>query len=139
MIPNYTSSPKKTNWIKIDGQVFEIEQGEAQLSTGSHASIYIKLDIKRNASYYSFFIKKYEEQSNSSMGSNAKSFKFDVYHKHFIARGTLIKTMDVSFNSEMNLTLICDVLESTDTQERRDEIIDDLLNNETLPKDNNIR
>lgn len=138
-IPFYTdSTPKKTNWIKIDGQIFEIEQGEAQLTTGSHASISIRLDLKRNATYYQFFIKKQEEQSSAYMGSNAKSSKFDVYHRHFVARGTLIKTMDVSFDDEMNLTLVCDILDAADPQERRDEIIDDILNDETLPKDNNI-
>lgn len=138
MLPHYTNStPKKTNWIKIDEQTFEIDQGDAQLSFGSHATINIKLDLKKNPGYYKFFIKKYEEQSNS-MNALAASSKFDVYHRHFTARGTLIKSMDVSFDEEMSLSLVCDILNETNAQERRDEIIDDLLNNETLPKDNNI-
>jgi hypothetical protein len=128
-----TTTPKRTNWIKIDGQTFEIEKGDAHFSTGSHATISIRLDLKKNPTYYQFFIKKYEEQS-----SNSKSSKFDVHHRHFIARGTLIKTMDVSFDDEMNLSLICDILDPTNPQERRDEIIDDILNDETFPKDNNI-
>jgi len=136
-LPHFTNINKNIpiNWIKIDDSVFNIMRGDVQLTMGSHASISIKLDIKNNPSYYSFFIKKYEEQSNSIY---AKDYKFDLYHRKFVARGTFIKTMDVSFGDEMNLELVCDILNETNDQERRDEIIDDLLNNQTFPKDDNI-
>ncbi len=138
-LPHFTNTKKTSNtidnWIRIEEKTFNIVRGDVQFSMGSHANIHIKLDIKNNPSYYSFFIKKYEQQSNQ-IGS--VSSKFDMYHRKFVARGTLIKSMDVSFDDEMNLDLICDILDEANIQERRDEIIDDLLKDETLPKDNDI-
>ena len=138
-LPHFTNTKKTSNtidnWIRIEEKTFNIVRGDVQFSMGSHANIHIKLDIKNNPSYYSFFIKKYEQQSNQ-IGS--VSSKFDLYHRKFVARGTLIKSMDVSFDDEMNLDFTCDILDDANIQERRDEIIDDLLNDKTLPKDNDI-
>lgn len=138
-LPHFTNTKKTSNtidnWIRIEEKTFNIVRGDVQFSMGSHANIHIKLDIKNNPSYYSFFIKKYEQQSNQ-IGS--VSSKFDMCHRKFVARGALIKSMDVSFDDEMNLDLICDILDEANIQERRDEIIDDLLKDETLPKDNDI-
>lgn len=138
-LPHFTNTKKTSNtidnWIRIEEKTFNIVRGDVQFSMGSHANIHIKLDIKNNPSYYSFFIKKYEQQSNQ-IGS--VSSKFDMYHRKFVARGTLIKSMDVSFDDEMNLDFTCDILDDANIQERRDEIIDDLLNDKTLPKDNDI-
>lgn len=139
-LPHFTNTKKPSNvidnWIRIEDKTFNIVRGDVQFTMGSHANIHIKLDLRSNPSYYSFFIKKYETQSNNN--GLVSSYKFDLYHRKFVARGTLIKSMDVSFDEEMNLDFICDILDDANIQERRDEIIDDLLNDKTLPKDNDI-
>lgn len=128
-----------SKFIKIEDQSFETEMINVQLSMGARASISVKFDIKKHPGYYSFFIRKYEDQSNASMfGGTVGSGKFDLYHKKFVSRGTMIKSMDVSFDDEMNLSLICDLLDEYNIQEIREDIINDLLGGKTLPKDDNI-
>lgn len=116
-----------SKWIRIDNNIFDVDSWEVQLSIGSHANISITIDINKNPGYYQFFIKTYED-----------SKKFDIYNTMFLAKGSHIKSMDISFNNEITLSIVCDLLEPIDTQVRRDEIIDDLLNDKTLSKDNNI-
>ena len=132
------------NWVRINGQIFEIVRGDVQLSFGSHANMEFSIDISKNSNYYSIFIKLYEEQSMSY----DKSKKFDVFHKKFTARGTLIKSMDVKMDDEMSLSMVCDLLEEVSDDIRRDillneilgdgTIIDTIEDGKTLPKDNNI-
>jgi hypothetical protein len=43
----------------------------------------------------------------------------------------LIKSIDVDFDSNMNLTIKSDIFNPVSIQERREEIIDELLNNKT--------
>ena len=119
--------PSKSNWIRIDGQVFDVEEASVQLSMGSHATMYISLDILKYPSYSNYFIRLYE---------SAKQFNLTA-HK-FEAIGSNITQIDIDFNSKMNLSIRADILETKNTQKRREEIIDDILKDETLSTDSDI-
>jgi hypothetical protein len=126
-LPDPTSRSTIRNQIKIDDVTFEIVSGQVQLSIGSHARIDIKLDIKSHPAYYDYFIKKYES-----------SIKFDIFHRNFVAKGTYIVSMDITFDDEVNLYLKCDLLLEEDEAQRRDIIIGEILKDQTLPDDSDI-
>ena len=105
------------DWIKIDSDVFYIKNRSIQLSLGSHASIIITMDINKYPSYEQYFFRKFNNHN-----------KFDVNGKEFIATGTFIKAIDID-KYIINIFLRCDVLTSANILERRDEFIDDVLNN----------
>ena len=131
-INNINQTSKTTNtpissWIKIDDNVFYIVSGDVQLSIGSHADISIKLDVHSNPNYYTYFIKKFEQQSHwMDLQTKSSDIKFDMHHRNFISKGTLMKSMDVNFN-EMSIVFTCDYLNTKDKQEIRDDIINDIL------------
>lgn len=103
------------NWVKVDGVVFNIKEYSVQLSIGSHASIDVSFDNRKD--YSDFFFEKYENKT-----------KFNLIGKQFEAKGVHIKGIDVSLN-KIHLSLRCDILDNRDISERRDEIIDEVLNN----------
>lgn len=105
------------NWVKIDGGTFYIKQGSVQLSLGSHATIEISIENRKD--YSDFFFKKYDS-----------GVKFNLIGKQFEAKGVHIKRIDVSLNN-INISLRCDILDDRDISERRDEIIDEVLNNKS--------
>jgi hypothetical protein len=49
----------------------------------------------------------------------------------FVAPGSLIKSIDVDFDSNMNITIKSDIFNPVNIQERREEMIDEILNNKT--------
>lgn len=108
------------NWIKIDNDVFDVIDVTVQLSIGSHTTTYISLDINKNPNYLKYFTNLYENHSSFTMSSIK-----------FVAPGSLIKSIDVDFDSNMNLTIKSDIFNPVNIQERREEIIDELLNNKT--------
>ena len=102
-------------WIKIDNEVFHVEDISVQLSITKHATIYLELNIENNQHYYSFFVDKYE---------NIK--RFTIEHPKYIAKECKIKTIDIVFNSKLNLNIFCEHID-TDISERRDSIIEQIL------------
>lgn len=121
-------------FVKIDNDIFdiEVEESSVQLSTGSHATIYLRFDIKNHKEYLSHFTKMFEEQKKSLI-------KFNTLTNKFEAIGCIIKSIDTDFKSVLNLTLRCDLLNLRDLQARRDEIIEDIMNkDQTSDKQNNI-
>lgn len=120
-------------WIKINNDIYDVIDGSVQLSVGSHATIHLTFDISKNKSYQDIFIKMYESQQNYT-GSECK---FQISNSRFIGSGSLIKSIDTDFTDRMNLTIRCDYIQTLDVQERRDEMIDEVLN-ETLQNKNNI-
>jgi hypothetical protein len=114
----------KESWIKINDETFFIKDMTIQLSIGSHASLQLSFDIKKYPNYSNIFFNKYENRE-----------KFNVVGKDFEAKGTIIKTIDLDTNT-MNTSLRCDLLNHKDISERREEIIDEVLNNE---QNNNIK
>jgi hypothetical protein len=113
----------KESWIKINKEIFLIKDMVIQLSMvrlkkfGSHASLQLSFDIKTYQEYTDIFFSKYENRE-----------KFDIVGKEFEAKGTIIKTIDVDKNT-MIVSLRCDLLNHKDISERREEIIDKVLNN----------
>lgn len=114
----------KESWIKINNETFFIKEMTIQLSIGSHASISLSFDISKYPNYSIIFFNKYENKE-----------KFNIIGKEFEAKGTIIKTIDTDRNT-MNTSLRCDLLNHKDISERREEIIDEVLNNE---QNNNIK
>ena len=107
----------KESWIKINKEIFFIKDIKIQLSIGSHASLKLSFDIKIYQKYTDIFFGMYENRE-----------KFDIVGKEFEAKGTIIKTIDVDKNT-MIVSLRCDLLNHKDISERREEIIDKVLNN----------
>lgn len=114
------------NWIKINNEVFETKSGCVQFSMGSHATINTSFDINKHPEYLKHFIKLYEGGT-----------KFNVEHVNYIGKGTFIKSMDTDFDKIMNIDFRCDVLETTDKEERRNEMIQTVLD-ETLSNNKDI-
>ena len=114
----------KESWIKINDETFFIKDMTIQLSIGSHATLQLSFDIKTYPNYSNIFFNKYENRE-----------KFNVVGKDFEAKGTIIKTIDLDTNT-MNTSLRCDFLNHKDISERREEIIEEVLNNE---QNNNIK
>jgi hypothetical protein len=108
----------KESWTKINNEIFFIKDMIIQLSIGSHASLQLSFDIKTYPKYTDIFFNKYENKE-----------KFDIVGKEFEAKGTIIKTIDTDKNT-MIVYLRCDLLNHKDISERREEIIDKVLNNE---------
>ena len=108
------------NWIKIDGDIFYIKDYSIQLSIGSHASLEVKLENRKD--YSDFLFMRYESKS-----------KFNLIGKQFEAKGVHIKGIDVNLN-QITLSLRCDILDNRDISERREEIIDEVLNNNQKPQ-----
>ena len=116
------------HWIKISGNDFLIKEGSVQLSLGSHATIVLNIDIKKHPEYEDIFFKMYESKEI-----------FNILAKLFEGKGTRIKSIDIDqIGGQMNLCLRSDILDSKTLDERRDEIIEVILNIETLRTDNNI-
>ena len=111
---------ENVNWIKIDNDSFDVIDVTVQLSIGSHTTTYISLDINKNPNYLKYFTNLYENHSSFIMSS-----------VKFVAPGSLIKSIDVDFDSNMNITIKSDVFNPVNIQERREETIDELLNNKT--------
>jgi hypothetical protein len=114
----------RESWIKINDETFFIKDMSIQLSIGSHANLELSFDINQYPSYSNIFFNKYERRE-----------KFNIVGKEFEAKGIIIKTIDID-KSTMNTSLRCDLLNHKDISERREEIIDEVLNNE---QNNNIK
>lgn len=105
------------NWIKIENDIFFIKEISVQLSVGSHASVDISFDRNLYPDYEGIFFKKYEDGG-----------KFNIIGKTFESKGSLIKSIDIDTNF-VNLSIRCDILNPSNILERRDEIIEEVLNN----------
>ncbi len=107
------------DWIKINGETIFIEESNVsvQFSTMAHASLDIRVNLNNYPQYLTYFFNLFQNHS-----------KFDLVAKKFEAKGTLIKSVDYDLEF-LNISLRCDILNLSDLSERRDEIIDSLLNN----------
>ena len=118
-------------WIKIEEEIFCIEDISVQYTLLKHTNIYIEIDIKKY-DYYSFFINLYENNRGFNINFSNEVAKY--FNNKFLAKGCHIKTMDIIFNSKINLNIICDVL-LENIMERRDDMIEQILENK---EQNNI-
>lgn len=108
------------DWIKIDDDIIYVKEYNVsvQFSIMSHAVIDIALDLVQYPQYLNYFFNLFQNHS-----------KFNLSTKKFIGKGTLIKSVDYDLDF-LHISMRCDLLETSDISERRDEIIDNLLNNE---------
>jgi len=106
--------------IKIYNKIYECQDGSVQTSIGSHASMIYIFDLINNPEYESFFIKLFEQRA-----------KFDISSVQFEAKGVFIKIIDVDFGKKMAVTFHSDILSIKDISERREEIIDEILETKT--------
>ena len=110
---------EKITWVKIDDDIFYVVDLTMQLSIGSHATTYISFDINKNKNYLKYFTNLYENNRY-----------FTISCVKFVSTGSIIKSIYVDNDSSMSISLRCDLLNISNISERRDEIIDDLLNND---------
>ena len=101
--------------IKIDGETYEYHDCQCQLTLGTHANLYLTFDIYKNPSYKKSIISLYESDK-----------RFDIITTKFTSKSNLIKLMDIS-NKFINLEIRAEMLETIPQDKRRDNIIEDLL------------
>ena len=101
--------------IKIDSETYEYHDAQCQLTLGTHAVIYITFDIIKNSEYKQKLIFLYESKK-----------KFDIISSKFLSRSNTIKMMDLS-NKFLTLQIKSEILETIPQDERREEIINDIL------------
>jgi hypothetical protein len=102
-------------WIKIEEDIFYISNINIQYTIVECASISIEIDISKYPKYYNYFVNKYE---------NWNTFK--INNNKFIASNCVIKSMDIIFNTKLNLEIICDIL-NANIQERREDILNEIF------------
>jgi hypothetical protein len=103
--------------IKLDNEIFNCINGSVQLSIGSHATLYLTFDLIKHPSYENILIKLYEYD---------KTFK--VISSKFESSGSKIKTLDIDYNNKrLEISIHCDVLNTTDINLRREDLINELL------------
>ena len=105
--------------IRIGDDEFNLDNDlSIQTSIGSHTTVYTSMDISKYPSYEDYFSNLYENSISFTL-SNAK----------LVSHNSVIKSIDVSFNNKMNLTIRCEFLYIKDESEMRDEKIDEILIN----------
>lgn len=118
-------------WFKIKDDIFYTESITCQLSIGSHGGIYISLNIDKYPQYKKYFTDIFDKQFNKKTGHSyfKKDIIFSIVTQHWCGHGCLIKTMDINPNNGiLNLDLNCDYIQNENIQDRRDGIINDILN-----------
>lgn len=124
------------DWVKIDNSYFDADSVATQLSIGSHANINISINSIKNPDSYTFFTNWFDFSSNRS--GYASQYKKDISCKNFDAKGCFIKSIDYDPNTKMiGVDVSCDYLETANISERRENKINDLLD-ETSNKKNTI-
>lgn len=133
---------KKTNqskWFKIKDDIFYAESINCQLSLGTHGDIDISIDLNIYPSYRKYFYDQFDKVYNSGSLSTGykKDYIFDIITPYWRGLGCGIKSMDINTNGILNLGIYCDYIDQENIQERRENIINDILN-ETSDKKKDI-
>lgn len=102
--------------IKIDDNIYKFNEGSCQLSLGSHATLYYSFDILKNESYKKEILYLFDNK-----------IKFNILSSQYVAKSSIIKSIDLDKNF-LNITVKCDILEPLNTEERREDILEQLLN-----------
>ena len=89
-----------------------------QPTLGSHATIYLTFDTNQFKEYKKEFFDFYDNKET-----------FQIVTNKFTSEENTIKTIDFDINKDiLNLTIKTDILRDIEIGERRDQIIDDILN-----------
>ena len=116
------------DFIKINNEEYFINEWSIQPSICNYANIYISINIEKYPLYESKFLKLYDN-----------NMIFDISALKFIATGSSIKTIDITFGKRINIMIRCISLKINDVSEIRDQILDNILvDDKTLINKNNI-
>jgi hypothetical protein len=105
--------------IKINEDTYEYVDVSCQLSLGAHADIYISLDLKKHPGYKAKIISLFE--SNNA---------FIIISTKFVSKSNLIKLMDID-SDKITLNIRSEILETISKDERRDDVINDILDDQS--------
>ena len=108
------------NWLKIANDTFYVKECDVQFSLENWAILYLSLDISAYPKYSDDFINIYEGRKS-----------FDISTVKFAAQNCRIKTMDIDFGKKISMSIRCENLDTHNISDRRDGIIDDILNDQT--------
>lgn len=127
-------------WFKINDRNFTANEISVQYTiegatnTYMNKSIYIPQRTKTcditidmiitNNSEYDYINKIYDNQYSNNYSVNTK---FEILTSGFKACGCLIKSLTISLNNSVRIEVISDHIQSKDLSERRDEIIEQIL------------
>lgn len=103
--------------IKIDDNIYFYRSALYQPTFGSHGTIFLSFDINSYSEYKLDFFNIYD---------NKRTFKF--ISSKLISDSCRISTIDIDNNKGiLNLTIKSDFITYIDPDERRDQVIDDIL------------
>ena len=124
--------------LKINNNHFEVECISTQLTIGSHGTISLTVNTLRHPNYYSYFTDIFDRYNDEVFNQLPKSDTiFNVQCKNIKGYGCSLKSMDIdNTNHLMHLSINCNYLEEITVQEKRDELIDDVLNKTSSDKNN---
>lgn len=118
--------------IKINQEYFQVEDISTQFSIGSHGSISLTINTLNHPNYYKFFTDIFDNYYEDIHRLPKSDIVFNVQFKNLRAYGCMIKSLDIdSMNYLLYVNITCDYLEQVTVQEKRDELIDDVLNGKT--------
>jgi hypothetical protein len=101
----------------------------ATTQPGRSCDITIVLDISLQKESYKFITDLYDNQFGISGRSGyANDYKFNISCANFIANGTYFKSIDIDTNGLVTLGITSDYATLVPLDERRDQIIDEILN-----------
>lgn len=125
--------------IKINNDYFEVENISTQLTIGSHATIKLTIDTKKNTGYYQYFTDIFDRYNDEIWNQNPNNTIFGIQAKNIKGYGCIIKSIDIdNIHNIMNLSINCNYLEEITIQEKRDELINEVLDQTSL-NENNIK
>jgi hypothetical protein len=114
--------------LKIYDKIYECSSNSSiQTLIGSHESMVYIFDLVTNPEYEPFFIKLFEQR-----------VKFEVSSVYFEAKGVFIKLIDVDFGKKMTITFHSDIFSAKNLSDRREEIIDEILDTKTFNNNKDI-
>lgn len=124
------------NIIKINDSYFNVEEISTQYSIGSHGVINLTINTMKYSQYYKYFTDIFDRYDNALSKHDTV---FNIQFKNLRAHGCMIKSLDIdSMNYLLYVNINCDYLEQVTVQEKRDELIDEVLNEQTSQNKNNI-
>lgn len=128
------------NVVKINSDYFLVEDFSTQLSIGSHGTVNLTINTFKYPEYYKFFTNIFDNYNDEIFNQIPKTdIVFSIQYKNLRGHGCYLKTLDIdTMNYLMRVSIYCDYLEQCSVQDKREEIITDLLNDSTSQNKNNI-
>lgn len=136
-----------SKWVKIKDKEFFAKEISVQYTTDYNQQYYkhskvaisqpgrqscditIVLDLILQTESYKFITDLYDDQFGVGGRSGyAADYKFNVVCNNFMAQGSLIKSIDFDTNGIVTLGITSDYVTLVPLDERRDQIIDEILN-----------